>query len=182
MCKRPSRSLKRTVTALMRCSLAFKLSCSSSSYDNERKLRSSVDMNLLQLIFHKFGAKSEHPGGTSWPVGYRTPPKFAILKNCADKLKNSIVGRRLDTAAQAALKLHGLQYRCSERDLEQQRGHQCRRHGHENHDTVDLRADHRHAQPDLRYYHPNFAARHHAQAHLQNVLPPKRNRAETASN
>src|SRR5258708_20348553 len=73
MCKRPSRSLKRTVTALiglssvrdlirsswilwgatrfLRCSLAFKLSCSSSSYDNERKLRSSVDMNLLQLNF-----------------------------------------------------------------------------------------------------------------------------------
>src|SRR5215475_2464605 len=73
MCKRPSRSLNSTVTALMRfssvkylmrsswtlcgatrflrCSFAFRLSCSSSSYDRERKFRNSVDMNLLEKVW-----------------------------------------------------------------------------------------------------------------------------------
>src|SRR6266404_1075879 len=73
MCKRPSRSLKSTVTALMRfssvrylmrssctlcgatrscrCFLAFRLSSSSSSYGRARKLRNSVDMSLLNLSY-----------------------------------------------------------------------------------------------------------------------------------
>src|SRR6266851_6780633 len=73
MCSRPSRSLKSTVTALMRfssvrylsrsswilctatrflrCSFAFRFSCSNSSYERARKLRSSFDMNLLKCDY-----------------------------------------------------------------------------------------------------------------------------------
>src|SRR5450631_2795401 len=69
MCKRPSRSLKSRVTALMpfsserylirsswilwaatrflRCSFASRFNSSSSSYDSARKFRSSLDMKLL---------------------------------------------------------------------------------------------------------------------------------------
>src|SRR5579872_2741644 len=68
MWSRPSRSLKSTVTALIRvssvrylirsswilcaatrlwrCSFAFRFNCSSSSYERARKLRNSFDMNL----------------------------------------------------------------------------------------------------------------------------------------
>src|SRR5580698_7077808 len=70
MCNRPSRSLKSTVSALMRfssvrylsrssrmvsretrflrSSFALRLRSSSSSYDNARKLRSSLDMDVVQ--------------------------------------------------------------------------------------------------------------------------------------
>src|SRR6185437_10892174 len=69
MCRRPSRSLNMTVTALMRlssvkylsrsswilwagtrflrCSFASRLSSSNSSYERVRKFLSSVDMELL---------------------------------------------------------------------------------------------------------------------------------------
>src|SRR5882757_8773773 len=72
MCKRPSRSENSTVTALtpfwsvnhltrsswslstdtrfLRCSLAFKLSSSSSSYDNSRKLRYSMDISSPVIV------------------------------------------------------------------------------------------------------------------------------------
>src|SRR5712675_480007 len=70
MCSRPSRSLNNTVTALIRfssvrylsrsswilwiatrfrrCSFACRFSSSSSSYESARKLRSSLDMDILQ--------------------------------------------------------------------------------------------------------------------------------------
>src|SRR6266404_1074668 len=79
MCSRPSRSLKSTVTALMRfssvkylmrssctlcaatrsrrCFLAFRLSSSSSSYGSAKKLRSSFNMTLLNESFHDFGGR-----------------------------------------------------------------------------------------------------------------------------
>src|SRR5882672_6508454 len=67
-------------------------------------------------------------------------------------------------------------------DFEEQGSDEGRGHGHEYYDAVDFRADYGKAQADLGHDHPHFAARHHAQAHLQNILPPKRNGAETASN
>src|SRR5882757_6638605 len=76
MCKRPSRSENSTVTALtpfwsvnhltrsswslstdtrfLRCSLAFKLSSSSSSYDNSRKLRYSMDISSPVIVEIEF--------------------------------------------------------------------------------------------------------------------------------
>src|SRR5215468_3028072 len=84
MCSRPSRSLKRTVRALMRfssvrylirssrilsietrflrCSLALRLSSSSSSYERARKLRSSLDMDVPSVSFEdtRFCGKLRH--------------------------------------------------------------------------------------------------------------------------
>src|SRR5579864_5003176 len=84
MCNRPSRSVKRTVRALtrfssvrylrrssrilssetrfLRCSLALRLSSSSSSYDRARKLRSSLDMDVPSVSFEdtRFWAKLRH--------------------------------------------------------------------------------------------------------------------------
>src|SRR6266852_5233776 len=76
MCKRPSRSLNNTVTALMRfssvkylmrssctscaatrsrrCFLAFRFSSSSSSYGSAKKLRSSFDISLLKVSCKEF--------------------------------------------------------------------------------------------------------------------------------
>src|SRR6266849_1616442 len=76
MCSRPSRSLKSTVTALMRfssikylmrssctlcaatrsrrCFLAFRFSSSSSSYGSAKKLRSSFDISLLKVSCKEF--------------------------------------------------------------------------------------------------------------------------------
>src|SRR6185436_6077609 len=85
MWRRPSRSLKRTVTALIRfssvrylrrsswilcaatrffrCSLAFKFRDSNSSYESERKLRSSFDMVLL-IVF--WARRSFFTGSVGW--------------------------------------------------------------------------------------------------------------------
>src|SRR6202161_1310899 len=87
MCKRPSRSLKSTVTALMRfssvrylmrsswmvsaatrsrrCFLALRFSSSNSSYERDRKLRSSVVMFLLKGSYCENRCWSGERSGTS---------------------------------------------------------------------------------------------------------------------
>src|SRR5580658_5003549 len=83
MCSRPSRSLNSTVTALMRfssvryfsrcswilcgatrslrCCFDCRFSSSSSSYGRERKLRSSVDMHLLELSVAQLNGTFSNP-------------------------------------------------------------------------------------------------------------------------
>src|SRR5215475_13367739 len=110
MCSRPSRSLNNTVTALMRfssvrylmrsswilcgatrflrCSLALRFSCSSSSYDRERKLRNSVDMNLLEKVWrHCLRCVMGQTTLQYAQKGYRGPAKPVNRKNESQGLR-----------------------------------------------------------------------------------------------
>jgi len=129
--------------AFLRCSLAFNLSCFSTLVvrNNERKLRSSSTESLL--IFPQIRSKIRTTPWRYFVAGsYRTPPKFAIRK-LPDKLQQFNCWQRLETGARAALKLQRSPIRVRNADLEQHGVTNGRRHGHENHYTVNFRADHR---------------------------------------
>src|SRR6266576_3395700 len=128
MCSRPSRSLKSTVTALMRfssvrylsrsswtlcratrflrCSFAFRFSCSNSSYERARKLRSSFDMNLLKCDYRsdiKWGCD-----GWFAIVRIARRPESVSLKNLISHidgiyLRKSLFSKRCRELVQQAL-------------------------------------------------------------------------------
>src|SRR5712691_1828125 len=123
MCRRPSRSLKRTVSALMRfssvrylsrsswilcgatrsrrCFLAFRFISSNSSYEIERKFRSSLDMLLLDTEIER----SPEVSSTGWEyrIGYRVERSGTNKKGLCLRLQGFILVEK-DCSGNGALR------------------------------------------------------------------------------